>query len=74
MTMLIVGLDKMPSPDAEMTKLDKELNAAIREMIESKSHLHAHTHMHSPFCFITLLESLIYSLIFVIFYKIFVSL
>ena len=36
MTMLIVGLDKVPSPDEEMTKLDKELNASIRDMIESE--------------------------------------
>nr|CDS23125.1 protein phosphatase 1b [Echinococcus granulosus] len=35
MTMLIVGLDSMPTPDPEMTKLDKELNTAIREMIEN---------------------------------------
>lgn len=36
MTMLIVGLDSVPTPDPEMTKLDKELNTAIREMIESE--------------------------------------
>lgn len=35
MTMLIVGLDNVPSPDLEMTKLDKELNTAIRDMIEN---------------------------------------
>uniref|UniRef100_A0A5K3FIQ4 PP2C_C domain-containing protein n=1 Tax=Mesocestoides corti TaxID=53468 RepID=A0A5K3FIQ4_MESCO len=35
MTMLIVGLDNLHSPDSEMTKLDKELNTAIRDLIEN---------------------------------------
>ncbi len=37
MTMLIVGLDGVPSSDSEMTKLDKALDSAIRACVESKS-------------------------------------